>query len=231
MHSVMKRFQKKMEQHQQPEAVAKNRQPPQPVGGVIRQQQNSQLMEAAMEEDLKSLKAIRSKAHKVQLKKEQLVPKYQAFVESIMAGNKVHAILSQFLVWLFDIADIAGAVKLADYCRLHRIPLPERFKRNLEIYIADEVLIWSELEWEAGRSPNPYFNDEFKRVVDDRDERPDELTAKYFRLAGLIAQHEKRYDDAVNCLEHAKERGAKVKTVLNKCRDALEKIREPEIQG
>ena len=222
MQSVMKQFQNRLDRGKiQPDAPGQAKAPQQPVGGTIRQQQNNALMQAAMEEDLKALGNIRSVAHKIQLKREQLVPKYKAFVESIVAGNKVHPILGQYLVWLFDVQDIGEAAKLGDYCRSHNIPLPERFRRNLSIYIADEVLSWSEAEFEAGRSPNPYFNAEFKRTVDDRNERPDELTAKYFRLAGLIAQADKRFEDAVMCLEAARERGAKVKTVLNKCRKAL----------
>ena len=222
MQSVMKQFQNRLDRGQvQPEVPGKVKAPQQPVGGTIRQQQNNALMYAAMEEDLKALKDIRSKTRKVELKREQLVPKYRAFVETTMAANKVNSILSQYLVWLFDIDEMAEAMKLAEYCLLQRIPLPERFKRPLPIYIADEVLIWSEREWESGRSPNPWFNQEFKRVVDDRNERPDELTAKYFRLAGLMAQAEGRFDDAVTCLEAAMERGAKVKTALNKCRNAL----------
>ena len=222
MQSVMKQFQARLNSGQvQPEASSQTTTPQQPVGGMIRQQQNNALMQAAMEEDLKSLKDIRSKTRKVELKREQLVPKYRTFVESTMAANRVHSILSQYLVWLFDIDEMAEAMKLAEYCLLKRIPLPERFRRPLPIYIADEVLIWSEREWESGRSPNPYFNQEFKRIVDNRNERPDELTAKYFRLAGLMAQADGRFDYAVTCLEAAMDRGAKVKTALNKCRNAL----------
>ncbi|WP_257293655.1 phage terminase small subunit [Endozoicomonas sp. YOMI1] len=226
MHSIRQQYQEKLRQQGAGEpapAATKTTTPQQSVGGLARQQQNNRLMEVAMEEDLKALKNIRSKTHKVELKREQLVPKYKAFVESTMAANKVHSILSQYLVWLFDIGDIAEATKLGEYCLLQRIPLPERFRRTLPIYLADEVLLWSEQEWDAGRSPNPYFNNEFKRTVNDRNERPDELTAKYFRLAGLIAQADKRFDDAVLCLEAASERGAKVKTVLNKCKDAQAK--------
>ena len=115
-------------------------------------------------------------------------------------------------------------MKLAEYCLLKRIPLPERFRRPLPIYIADEVLIWSEREWESGRSPNPYFNQEFKRIVDNRNERPDELTAKYFRLAGLMAQADGRFDYAVTCLEAAMDRGAKVKTALKQVPQCTESI-------
>ncbi|WP_157673734.1 phage terminase small subunit [Endozoicomonas ascidiicola] len=217
----MKQYQTRMKGKAQPAIPDKPKTPQKPVGCVIRENQNNALMHAAMEEDLKGLKDIRSVAHKIQLKREQLVPKYRSFVEATMNGSKTSPILSQFLVWLFDIGEISEATKLGEYCLKHNIPLPERFRRNLSIYIADEVLAWSERVWEEGHSPNPYFSNEFKRTVDDRNERPDELTAKYFRLAGLIAQSEGRFEDAVTCLEAAKERGAKVKTALNKCKSAL----------
>ena len=101
MQSVMKQFQARLNSGQvQPEAPSQTTTPQQPVGGMIRQQQNNALMQAAMEEDLKSLKDIRSKTRKVELKREQLVPKYRTFVESTMAANRVHSILSQYLVWL-----------------------------------------------------------------------------------------------------------------------------------
>ena len=228
----MKQFRAKLKKKQnagqpaQSGSNAKNVKPAPSRQSVIGKQQNNELMTAAMQEDLKSLGDIKSRERRTEIKRTHLVPKYEAFVQSIMAAAQAHPILGQVLVWLFDIGEIHRACELGQYCLEHKIPLPERFKRSMDVYLADEVLGYADNEFRNGRSSEPYFSQQFELVKTGAFDLPDEVTGKYFRLAGLIAQQKNEFEQAVQYLQRALELGEKVKTALNDSRKALKKAEE-----
>ncbi|MGB3226164.1 MAG: phage terminase small subunit, partial [Desulforhopalus sp.] len=164
-------------------------------GSKIGKQQAASAFEAEIEADLEKLKFIKSVKQKESEKAEHLVPKYLPVVQSLIAAGSAHPLLGQILVWLFDIKDIHKAMALAFYCIANNVPIPERFKRDLPTYLCDVVLDWAEAEFEAGRSVEPYFHQLCEAANDF--ELVDQITARMFRLKGLIAMAKEDYDMAV----------------------------------
>lgn len=144
-----------------------------------------------------------------------------------MASGSDHALLGQVLVWLFDIKDIAQAMDLAVYCIEHDVPMPERFKRDLPTYLCDTIIDWADIEFEAGRSVEPYFTNVFD--LSGEWDLHDEIRAKFYRLKGLIAMDKEEFADAVPALETAMEYGAKVKTALGEARKSFPQMRMPAL--
>ena len=194
-------------------------------GGRVGTQQLGALIDAALTEDIKSLKGVRSIERKIELKREQLIPKYREYVARLRSDGVAHPLLTQYLVWRFDVGELEAALDLGFHCLDHGVSLPERFRRDVPTYMADAVLEWAEAQFEAGRSPEPYFTHLFEYVRGDAVEPwdlPDALRAKYFRLHGLLKEQTGDLRSAEASLVRAMTLGAKVKTALAKVRKKAE---------
>jgi len=189
-------------------------------GSSIGKQQAVTAFEKELAADLEKLSFIRSIKQKETEKAEHLVPKYLPVVQTLIAAGSAHPLLGQILVWMFDTKDIHQAMALAFYCIANKVPMPERFKRDLPTYLCDVVLDWADGEFEAGRSTEPYFEQmcEAAKGFD----LPDQVTAKMYRLKGLIAEKKEDYAQAVLDLTDAEKYGAKVKTVLARVAKKME---------
>ena len=196
-----------------------------PTTAIARQQAVTGF-EKELEDDLAKLKLIRSKKQKETEKAKHLVPKYMPVVETLKASGSDHPLLGQILVWLFDIADIHAGMALALYCIENGVPMPERFRRDLPTFLCDTILAWADGEHEAGRSVEPYFG-QVCELAEDWD-IPDEVSAKMFKLKGLVAMDLESWGEAVTYFERATEYGASVKTVLGKARKKLESAKPAE---
>ncbi|MCP3941009.1 MAG: hypothetical protein GY710_05950 [Desulfobacteraceae bacterium] len=194
-----------------------------PTSAIGKQQVTADL-EKELKKDLASLKMIQSIKQKESEKATHLVPKYMPVVNTMKASGSSHPLLGQILVWLFDIKDIHEAMALAVYCIEKKVPMPERFKRKLPTYLCDTIAEWAENEFEAGRTPEPYFGQLYDLAKDW--DIPDQVRAKFFRLQGLIALKKENFKQAVTELEKATEYGAKVKTALSKAQKKLTDIAE-----
>ncbi|VVS91060.1 phage terminase small subunit [Desulfoluna spongiiphila] len=224
--SLMKRFQEKKKEdpgYGEGESFAVLGTMP---SSPIARQQAVTGFEKELEDDLAKLKLIRSKKQKEAEKAAHLVPKYLPVVETLKASGSDHPLLGQILVWLFDIADIHGAMALALYCIEHGVPMPERFRRDLPIYLCDTITEWAEGEQDAGRSVEPYFG-QVCELAEGWD-IPDEVSAKMLKLKGLVAMDLESWSEAITHFERAEEYGAKVKTVLGKARKKLESAKPAE---
>lgn len=123
-------------------------------------------LQAAMETDLGRLANIPVIEDKAKLKAD-LIKNYLPFVKNyIQQGhNYPNSIAVQVMVWLFDIGDIENALALG--LALNRMPnqiMPERFRRDLPTYIADEVYEWANAQFKAEQSASPYL-DQFVGVT------------------------------------------------------------------
>ncbi|MDK2956518.1 MAG: hypothetical protein PWQ57_2014 [Desulfovibrionales bacterium] len=196
------------------------------AGGSLGALRKAQLLADALTEDLKRLHEIKSIERKAEVKRSELLPKYQPYVDRLTAEDKADPLLGQYLVWLFDVADLPRAMALGRYCDAHGVGLPERFHRDLRTFMADAVLAWSEAENEAGRSPEPYFSDVLAKLaapVPDGWDAPDALRAKYYRLHGFLLEAAGDLAGARDALTRAYALGAQVKTRLADVAKALER--------
>jgi hypothetical protein len=183
------------------------------------------LMEASLDDDLARLKAIPNLAGKQDLKRTELLPKYQEYIQRYLeSGLQLqNRVLVQVVVWLFDTTQFDDALELADIAIEQGQRLPATFKRqDIQTFVADAVGDWALAEYEAGRSPEPYLSDLLPRV-DGEWTLPEQIPSKFHKLIGIRAMDDEQWSVALKHLERATELYAKAGcgTRIDKCRRAL----------
>ena len=184
------------------------------------------LMEDALAQDLERVSAINSRELRQQLKRDELLPKYLDYVQRYRDSGLSfpNSVVMQVLVWLFDTVQFEAGLDLANFAMEQDQPMPERFKRDVPTFVADEVIEWAEAEQKAGRSPEPYLSDLLPRV-DGEWELTEQIPAKYHKLIGIRAMSAKDWAKAIAHFERATElhAAAGVDTRLKGARKALAK--------
>ena len=185
------------------------------------------LQEAALDQDLERLSAIKGLAGRQALKREELLPKYQDFIQRYMDSGLVmpNRVLVQVMVWLFDTEQFEDGLELADFAIEQGQQMPERFKRrDIQTFVADAVIEWAYAEHNAQRSPEPYLSDLLHRVDGEWD-LTEQIPAKYHKLVGIRAMEANDWALALLHFERATELYPKVgvDTRIENCRRALKK--------
>ena len=192
------------------------------------------LMEASLDQDLQRLSDIKGLAGRQALKREELLPKYQDFIQRYMDSGLVmpNRVLVQVMVWLFDTEQFEDGLALADFAIGQGQEMPERFKRrDVQTFVADAVIDWAYAEYNAQRSPEPYLSDLLPRV-DGEWELTEQIPSKYHKLIGIRAMEAEQWETALKHLERSTELYAKAgnETRIVKCRKALTK-QAPAVTG
>ncbi|KPG92287.1 phage terminase small subunit [Pseudomonas sp. RIT-PI-r] len=192
------------------------------------------LMEASLDQDLQRLSDIKGLAGRQALKREELLPKYQDFIQRYMDSGLVmpNRVLVQVMVWLFDTEQFEDGLALADFAIGQGQEMPERFKRrDLQTFVADAVIDWAYAEYNAQRSPEPYLSDLLPRV-DGEWELTEQIPSKYHKLIGMRAMEAEQWETALQHLERSTELYAKAgnETRIAKCRRAIAK-QTPAVTG
>lgn len=185
------------------------------------------LQEAALDQDLERLSAIKGLAGRQDLKRTELLPKYQDYVARYCESglNLPNRVLVQVMVWLFDTAQFEDGLELADFAIEQGQLMPERFKRrDIQTFVADAVCEWAYAEYQVGRSPEPYLSNLLPRV-DGEWELTEQIPSKYHKLIGMRAMEAEQWETALKHLERSTELYAKAgnDTRIDKCRKALAK--------
>ncbi|VVP46791.1 hypothetical protein PS847_05139 [Pseudomonas fluorescens] len=192
------------------------------------------LMEASLDQDLQRLSDIKGLAGRQALKREELLPKYQDFIQRYMDSGLVmpNRVLVQVMVWLFDTEQFEDGLALADFAIGQGQEMPERFKRrDVQTFVADAVIDWAYAEYNAQRSPEPYLSDLLPRV-DGEWELTEQIPSKYHKLIGMRAMEAEQWETALQHLERSTELYAKAgnETRIAKCRKAIAK-QTPAVTG
>jgi hypothetical protein len=192
------------------------------------------LMEASLDQDLQRLSDIKGLAGRQALKREELLPKYQDFIQRYMDSGLVmpNRVLVQVMVWLFDTEQFEDGLTLADFAIGQGQEMPERFKRrDVQTFVADAVIDWAYAEYNAQRSPEPYLSDLLPRV-DGEWELTEQIPSKYHKLIGMRAMEAEQWETALQHLERSTELYAKAgnETRIAKCRKAIAK-QTPAVTG
>jgi Phage small terminase subunit len=192
------------------------------------------LMEASLDQDLQRLSDIKGLAGRQALKREELLPKYQDFIQRYMDSGLVmpNRVLVQVMVWLFDTEQFEDGLALADFAIEQGQEMPERFKRrDVQTFVADAVIDWAYAEYNAQRSPEPYLSDLLPRV-DGEWELTEQIPSKYHKLIGMRAMEAEQWETALQHLERSTELYAKAgnETRIAKCRKAIAK-QTPAVTG
>ena len=192
------------------------------------------LMEASLDQDLQRLSDIKGLAGRQALKREELLPKYQDFIQRYMDSGLVmpNRVLVQVMVWLFDTEQFEDGLALADFAIGQGQEMPERFKRrDVQTFVADAVIDWAYAEYNAQRSPEPYLSNLLPRV-DGEWELTEQIPSKYHKLIGMRAMEAEQWETALQHLERSTELYAKAgnETRIAKCRKAIAK-QTPAVTG
>lgn len=184
------------------------------------------LMEDALAQDLERLSEIDNHGLRQQIKRDELLPKYLDYVQRYRDSGLSfqNSVVMQVLVWLFDTAQFEAGLDLANFTMEQGQSMPERFKRNVQTFVADAVFEWAEAEQKAGRSPEPYVSDLMPHVDGDW-QLTEQIPAKYHKLLGIRALAAKEWAKAITHFERATELhdGIGVGTRLEGARKALAK--------
>ncbi|VVN92998.1 phage terminase small subunit [Pseudomonas fluorescens] len=184
------------------------------------------LMEDALAQDLERISAIDSRELRQQLKRDELLPKYLDYVQRYRDSglNFPNSVVMQVLVWLFDTAQFEAGLELADFAMTQGQEMPERFKRNVQTFVADEVIDWAEAEYKAKRSPEPYLSD-LLPLVDGEWKLFERIPARYHKQLGILALDQRDFAKAITHFERAEAlyEGIGVGTRLEGARKALAK--------
>jgi len=181
-------------------------------------QKHLKLMEAALAQDLERISAINSRESRQQLKRDELLPKYLDYVQRYRDSGLSYpnAVVVQVLVWLFDTVQFEAGLDLALFCIDQGQELPERFRRDIPTFVADEVIDWAEAEQKAGRSPEPYLS-QLLPYVDGAwaaEHSPDtplpqpwalfeRIPARFHKVLGLLALDQEQWAPAIEHFQRA----------------------------
>lgn len=167
-------------------------------------QKHLKLMEDALAVDLERISAINSRELRQQLKRDELLPKYQEYVQRYRDSGLSfpNSVLVYVLIWLFDTTQFEKGLELADFAMSQGQALPERFNRDIPTFVADEVIEWAEAEYKAGRSPEPYVSNLLHRV-DGEWHLFERIPARYHKQLGILAMDRKEWALAITHFERA----------------------------
>lgn len=156
--------------------------------GVLSPESNSlHLQLIALDADLKRLKELDRVQDRITMKRDELLPKYQPYVERYLAEGDVfkNSLFAHVVVWLFDIEAFDQAIKWGLVCIEQDQPTPDNIKRNWPHFIADMILQWCERQAENGQPVEPYCSTIFSKVRHDW-RLNEKLTSKWFKFVGLL---------------------------------------------
>jgi hypothetical protein len=164
----------------------------------------------ALQLELKKLKDMNSIAQKTE-RKLTLLEKYkeaaQAWLES---GGGQSELFVHYMIWLFDTGDFSTGLRYADVAIQRQQQMPERFKRDIQTFVADTVL-----EAMSGSTPNKAaFDTVFERIQVGEWKIHEAILAKYHRYVADAAFDAQDFVAANHHYTEAFKLGAPVKTRL-----------------
>ena len=144
------------------------------------------LQKLELEADVERLRSLPMTADRIDMKRDELLPRWLPTVEAYLAGDKryMNPALVYCIIWLFDTGEMERALDWADIAISEGQTMPENFKSTMPAFVADTVLAWATDEAAAGHSIEPYFNRTFNNIR-DKWRLHEDINAKWFKFAGL----------------------------------------------
>ena len=198
------------------------------------------LQKLELERDVAHLRNQPRTEDRVEMKRDELLPRWLPTVEAYIAGDKRHAnpTLVYCVIWLLDTGEIEKALDLADIAIGEGQDMPDNFKSNMPTFIADTVLAWATAEAACGHSVEPFFGRTFNNIR-YKWRLHEEINAKWFKFAGLYLLRDQNGEpratavEDVDTLEQADEllaqaenfnKNAGVKTIRAKIRARINSL-------
>lgn len=140
------------------------------------------LIRGTLDSDKRQLKKLKRLSDKIEYK-TKVIENYLPYLERNDAPVDIKMLL---MVWLFDVGNLTKALELGQEAVNNCYTMPDFIKSAAPEFIADTVLKWSEAQFKVGHSTAPYFDQVFK-LVTEKFNTYEVLTARYYKLAGLMA--------------------------------------------
>lgn len=141
---------------------------------------------AALDIDVKKLRGLTRIADRIDMKRDELLPRWEPVAREYVESGKAYPnpILVYCIIWLIDVKRFDTALAWADLAIEQGQEMPPNIKSKMPAFIAASIYDWAEMEAEAGRTVEPYFQQVFDRVA--RHWRLNErIASKYYRFAAL----------------------------------------------
>ncbi|KAA0011204.1 terminase [Billgrantia pellis] len=150
-----------------------------------------ELMQAALFEDYRRLKATQSMERKAEIKRE-ILPQYADYVAGVLERGQgaQDDILMRVMLWRIDAGDLAGAVEIARYALAHGLNPPDQFERGTAAVIAEEVAEQALKQLEAESSNATTLLDLLSEVetLSAGADMHDQIRAKLHKSLGYAAR-------------------------------------------
>lgn len=175
------------------EAARENR----PAPAAMPASHDNTVVAATLERDLDRLSAIDDVAKKIELKRNELLPKYLPMVQAYLEAGEQYSnpLLVRCAIWALDVQDMETAMPLIDACIQQQQLAPAHFKRDLPTFFAETIADWAEQQLRAGNSASPYIDAVCGYLANDFWPCTNDIVrGKVFKVAGQLA--EAQGDDA-----------------------------------
>lgn len=172
------------------------------VNNPLRHANGYELMLLKLNGDKRTLKKVRSKEKKAEIKR-QLLPDYVPWVAGVLNEGRgsQDAILMTVMIWRLDAGDIPGALDIAHYALRFGLLPPDTFKRNSTAYLlAEDVAEAAMRAWVAKESIDPAPLLTTLEMTRDED-MPDQVRAKLHKIIGYVLRD---HGNAFEALTHLK---------------------------
>ncbi|HFG5186444.1 TPA: phage terminase small subunit [Salmonella enterica subsp. enterica serovar Typhimurium] len=179
MMTPMQRFQQEWRDKQTAQLLARHPE-------LLRAEDSMHIKLAALDIDVKKLRSLTRIADRVDMKRDELLPRWEPVAREYVESGKAYPnpILVYCIIWLIDVKRFDTALAWADLAIEQGQEMPPNIKSKMPAFIASSIYDWAEMEAEAGRTVEPYFQQVFDKVAHHwrLNER---IASKYYRFAAL----------------------------------------------
>ena len=177
-----------------------------------------ELMQAALWEARRTLKAIQSIEAKVE-KKRELLPQFYPYIDGVLEANKgaQDDVIMTLMVWFFDVGDIATGLQIAEYAMRHGLKTPDRYQRDTASLVTEQVADESlktltTLEQTDGAEPDYQLLENLVRTdqLTAKADMHDQIRTKLHKALGYTNRQCGRTEEAINHLNRALQLNDKV---------------------
>ena len=161
-----------------------------------------------MRRDLKDMKSIE---RKVDYKRDHALPQLMDYVDGVItadAGGE-NEIVTNAMIWLFDIGDLDRGLAVADYVVAHGLDAPDRYERDAVTIVADEASdrVLDRLKAEPAPDADALaaLDSQMAHVAQiiDGHDLHDQVSAKVLKAQGYVARDRGNAAGAVAYLKRA----------------------------
>lgn len=163
------------------------------------------------------------------MQRDEILPKWRPIVQAYMESGDAYPnpIAVKILIWLFNVADYATAIPLADLLLAQNQRMPQNFKRGLPVFVADSIREIVE-DLHAREQDIPADLIDRGHTIASDPAQPDDVRIKWHKLIGDIhaAELPTRALEAYQSAHEIDPKKAQVKTRIRDTKRAIKKLSE-----